>query len=56
MGIALVFLAAVLLDFSQPFPENDWRILKAELERTEIAALPKDSTLWLKREQFYQDG
>jgi hypothetical protein len=55
MGLALVFLAAVLLDFSQPFQENDWRILRAELERTEIAALPKDSTLWLKREQFYQD-
>jgi hypothetical protein len=40
MGLAVVCLAAMLLDFSPPFQENDWRILKAELERTEIAALP----------------
>jgi len=56
MGFSLVLLAAMLLDFSQPFPENGWRILKTELERTEITTLPKESTRWLKREQFYQDA
>jgi hypothetical protein len=55
MGLALVFIAAVLLDFSQPVPEAAWQIMKFELERTEITTLPKESTLWVKREQFYQD-
>lgn len=56
MALAFVFLsAAMLLDFSEPLPENNWHILKAELERTEITTLPKESTRWVKREQFFQD-
>jgi hypothetical protein len=56
MALAFVFAAAaVLLDFSQPVPESSWQILKIELARTEIATLPQESTLWAKREQFYQD-